>query len=56
MAETILSEILNFGYWSLFGIWPACAKPRLAGRRQVLGIWCFVDQSYAMSIQPEKIS
>jgi len=41
MAETILSEILNFGYWSLFGIWPACAKLRLAGRRQVLGIWCF---------------
>jgi len=21
MTETILSEILNFGHWSLFGIW-----------------------------------
>jgi len=21
MTETVLSEILNFGHWSLFGIW-----------------------------------
>jgi predicted CoA-binding protein len=33
----------NIGYWDLFVIWPACAKPRHAGRRQVLGIWCLIS-------------
>jgi hypothetical protein len=32
--------VLNFDHWNLFVIWPACAKPHLAGRRQVLGTWC----------------
>jgi len=37
----------KFGYWLLFGDWPACAKPRLQKscggqalrQRQVLEIW-----------------
>jgi hypothetical protein len=38
----------KFGYWLLifwllFGYWPACAKPRPAGRRQVLGFWLLHD-------------
>ena len=36
MTETILIGSLNFVYWSLLVIWPACTKPRLAGRRQEL--------------------
>ena len=32
----------EFGSLDLFGIWPACAKPRPAGRTQVLGIWCLL--------------
>ena len=46
MIETISFDFLNFGHWNLFGIWPACAKPRHAGRRQVLGIWCLTDTLY----------
>ena len=33
----IYVALYNFGNSSLFGIWPACAKPRPAGRRQGLG-------------------
>jgi hypothetical protein len=44
MTEIILLQIRIFGYADLFSAWPACAKPRLAGRRQALGIWWFVSQ------------
>ena len=46
MIGTISFDFLNFVHWNLFGIWPACAKPRHAGRRQVLGIGCLTDTLY----------
>jgi hypothetical protein len=38
----IFFEFWRLRFSSLFNDWPACAKPRLAGRRQVFGIWCFI--------------